>query len=70
MITLPNHGNNKKNTDSANANNVIANTTTRQVMSPHEVSLVTQKSSTKELAKQTIAEYLTVLSLSLAKKFM
>jgi hypothetical protein len=39
-------------------------------MSPHEVSLVTQKSSTKELAKKTIAEYLTVLSLSLAKKFM
>jgi hypothetical protein len=39
-------------------------------MSPHEVSLVTQKSSTKKLAKKTIPEYLTVLSLSLAKKFM
>ena len=70
MITLPNHGNNEKITDSANASNVIANTTTRQVMSPHEVSFVTQKSSTKEPATPITHQYLTVLSLSLAKKFM
>ena len=54
MITLINHGKNKNNTYSASAINVIANTTTRQVMSLHEVLLVTQKSSTKKPAKKTI----------------
>jgi len=52
MITLINHGKNKNNTYSASAINVIANTTTRQVMSLHEVLLVTQKSSTKKPAKK------------------